>query len=383
MRHRSLPIAILLLAFSALQAAAQTSSSIVPTTSRDEIFVVRNIYVDATGDTTALAREQAFADGRAVAFSQLVSRLAVDSSQLDEDTLSDEDITSLLQAFEVNDERTTTGRYIANLTFAFDPAAVRSLLQGRLVDFTETVSKPVLVIPVFRSAQGTRLWDSPNPWMEAWLDFFDTERLVPVVVPFGDLADVADISIPEALTGDPDSLRKIADRYEAGDAIVALAEPFDGGLSVTLNRYSESGAPSVETLLVPSADSLGSLLTSGVQQSTETIEAEWRERTRVRPSDSNILAVLVPVAVAADWFQTQARLARVPTITATKIISLSATEAVLEFEFIGSETQLQTALAQQNLTLEQSLTQEGLVGTPRLRRTDSARLLALTHAVGR
>ena len=375
MRHRSLPIAILLLAFSALQAAAQTSSSIVPTTSRDEIFVVRNIYVDATGDTTALAREQAFADGRAVAFSQLVSRLAVDSSQLDEDTLSDEDITSLLQAFEVNDERTTTGRYIANLTFAFDPAAVRTLLQGRLVDFTETVSKPVLVIPVFRSAQGTRLWDSPNPWMEAWLDFFDTERLVPVVVPFGDLADVADISIPEALTGDPDSLRKIADRYEAGDAIVALAEPFDGGLSVTLNRYSESGAPSVETLLVPSADSLGSLLTAGVQQSTETIEAEWRERTRVRPTDNNVLAVLVPVAVAADWFQTQARLARVPTITATKIISLSATEAVLEFEFIGSETQLQTALAQQNLMLEQSLTQEGLVGTPRLRRTDSARLL--------
>ncbi len=375
MRHRSLPIAMLLLAFSALQAAAQTSSSIVPTTSRDEIFVVRNIYVDATGDTTALAREQAFADGRAVAFSQLVSRLAVDSSQLDEDTLSDEDITSLLQAFEVNDERTTTGRYIANLTFAFDPAAVRSLLQGRLVDFTETVSKPVLVIPVFRSAQGTRLWDSPNPWMEAWLDFFDTERLVPVVVPFGDLADVADISIPEALTGDPESLRKIADRYEAGDSIVALAEPFDGGLSVTLNRYSESGAPSVETLLVPSADSLASLLTSGVQQSTETIEAEWRERTRVRPTDNNVLAVLVPVAVAADWFQTQARLARVPTITATKIISLSATEAVLEFEFIGSETQLQTALAQQNLTLEQNLTQEGLVGTPRLRRTDSARLL--------
>ncbi len=374
MRHGSLAFAVLLLVTSAFQAAAQTSS-IVPTTSRDEIFVVRDIYVDATADTTALAREQAFADGRAVAFSQLVSRLAVDSSQLDEDTLTDEDITSLLQAFEVNDERTTTGRYIASLTFAFDPGAVRRLLQSRLVDFTETVSKPVLVIPIFRSAQGTRLWDSPNPWMDAWLDFFDTERLVPVVVPFGDLADVADISIPEALTGDQDSLRKIADRYEAGDAIVALAEPFDGGLSVSLNRYSEAGAPSVETLLVPSADSLDSLLTAGVQQSTETIEAEWRERTRVRTADSNSLAVLVPVDIAADWFQTQARLARVPTITATKIISLSATEAVLEFEFIGSETQLQTALAQQNLALEQNLTQEGLVGTPRLRRTDSARLL--------
>ena len=368
MRHRTLPFA-LLLAFSAVLAASQTAlAQFAPTTARDEIFVVRNIYVDATADTVTAAREQAFADGRTVAFSQLISRMAVDSTQLDEDSLTDEDITSLLQAFEVNDERTTSGRYIANLTFAFDPAAVRRLLQSRLVDFTETVSKPVLVIPVFRSAQGTRLWDSPNPWMEAWQNFFDTERLVPVVVPFSDLADVADISIPEALTGDTASLRAIAGRYGAGDAIIAMAEPYEGGLSVILHRYAEQGGDAVETLFVPGAESLEAMLTAGVQQSTETIEAEWRARTRVRSSETNSLAVLVPVRVAADWFQTQSRLARVPTITATKILSLSSTEAVLEFEFIGSQSQLETALAQQNLMLD------GDIGTPRLRRTDSARI---------
>jgi hypothetical protein len=369
MRHRILPFAVLLLALSAVQAAAQIS----PTTSRDEIFVVRNIYVDATADTISAAREQAFADGRTVAFSQLISRMAVDRSQLDEDSLTDEDITSLLQAFEVNDERTTTGRYIANLTFAFDPAAVRRLLQSRLVDFTETVSKPVLVIPVFRSAQGARLWDSPNPWMESWLDFFDTERLVPVVVPFGDLADVADISIAEALTGDAESLRAIATRYNAGDTIVALAEPYEGGLTVALNRYPEAGDRTVETLLVPGAESLQSMLSTAVQQSTETIEAEWRERTRVSSADTNSLAVLVPVSVPADWFQTQSRLARVPTITATKIISLSSTEAVLEFQFIGSQAQLQTALAQQNLVLD-GPDPNAESATPRLYRSDSARI---------
>ena len=366
MRLRTLPFAMLWLALCAVPAASQT-----PTTARDEIFVVRNIYVDATADTSAAAREQAFADGRTVAFSQLISRMAVDQGQLDEDTLTDEDITSLLQSFEVNDERTSSGRYFANLTFVFDPAAVRNLLQSRLVDFTETVSKPVLVIPVYRSAQGTRLWDSPNPWLEAWLDFFDTERLVPVVVPFGDLADVADISIAEALTGDTEALRAIAARYEAGDAMVALAEPFDGGLSVTLSRYAEQGGQSVETVVVPSADSLESLLTAGVQQSTDTIEANWRAQTRVRSSETNSLAVLVPVSAPDDWFQTQSRLARVPTITATKIVSLSATEAVMEFEFIGSQSQLQVALAQQNLAFDG----ETATGTPRLRRTDSARIL--------
>lgn len=369
MRLRILPFAVLLLTLSAVQAVSQIS----PTTSRDEIFVVRDIYVDATADTISAAREQAFADGRSVAFSQLISRMAVDRSQLDEESLTDEDLTSLLQAFEVNDERTTTGRYIANLTFAFDPAAVRRLLQSRLVDFTETVSKPVLVIPVFRSVQGARLWDSPNPWMEAWLDFFDTERLVPVVVPFGDLADVADLSIPEALTGDAAALRAIAMRYDAGDTIVALAEPYEGGLTVSLNRYPEQGGTAVDTLLVPGAESLEAMLTSGVQKSTELIESEWRERTRVSTTDTNSLAVLVPVSVPDDWFQTQSRLARVPTITRTKIISLSSTEAVLEFQFIGSQTQLQTALAQQNLVLD-GPDPGALTTTPLLRRTDSARI---------
>lgn len=373
MHHRTLSFAVLLLAFSAVPAASQTTPSMAPaplsrfSSANDEIFVVRNIYVDATADTVAAAREQAFADGRLMAFSQLIGRLAVDRSQFPEDSLSDEEITGLLRAFEVNDERTTTGRYIANLTFAFEPAAVRALLQSRLVDFTETVSKPVLVVPVYRSAQGTRLWDSPNPWLEAWLDFFDTERLVPVVVPFGDLADVADISIVEAMTGDINALRAIAGRYEAGDAIVALAEPYEGGLTVSLTRYSEQGDQSSEVVVVPAAESLEELLTAGVRQSTDMIEAEWRERTRVQTSETNVLAVLVPVSAPADWFQTQSRLSRVPTITSTKIISLSATEAVLEFEYIGSQNQLQVALAQQNLMLE------GDLGTPRLRRTDGPR----------
>ena len=111
-----------------------------------------------------LERITAFADGRLFALTQLLGRMAVDRTQLGEDTLTDEQIVGLVEAFEVNSERTTSGRYIGNLTFAFDPAAVRNLLQARLIDFTEVVSRPVLVVPVFRSARGARLWDSPNPW---------------------------------------------------------------------------------------------------------------------------------------------------------------------------------------------------------------------------
>ncbi|NNG03681.1 MAG: DUF2066 domain-containing protein [Inquilinus sp.] len=383
MNHRTLGLACLLLLASVVKVPAQVEAPApetpvepaaapaitAPVNPRDELFVVRNVAVDATGDTVSEARETAFADGRLFALTQLLGRMAVDRTQLGEDTLTDEQITGLVEAFEVNSERTTSGRYIGNLTFAFDPAAVRNLLQARLVDFTEVVSKPVLVVPVFRSLQGERLWDSPNPWLDAWLDFFDTERLVPVVVPYGDLADVADISVAAAMTGDRPSLRAIADRYAAGDAIVAIAEPYGGGLTVTLNHYGALGGESSSLLYVPNADTLQTLLAAGVVQATDTLETEWRERNRIQASETNVLAVLVPVTVPSEWFQTQSRLSRVPTITATKIISLSPTEAVMEFQFIGSQSQLQVALAQQNLSLE------GEYGTPRLLPTDGARVL--------
>ncbi len=334
---------------------------------QDDIFTVRDVSVDAGAETTAIARETAFADGQRTALLRLVARLAVERGQLDVEDMTDEEITGLIRSFQVNSERTTPGRYVANLTFSFEPAAVRGLLRTRLVDFTETVSKPVLVVPVYRSAEGTRLWDAPNPWLDAWLDFFDTERLVPVVVPFGDLADVTDISLDEALAGDLASLRAITTRYDAGDAIVAIAEPQGGALVISLKRFGESTGQDATQFVVPGAESLESMLAAAVEQTTDKIETEWRARTRVQAAERNSLAVLVPVSAPADWFQTQARLARVPTITATRIISLSPTEAVLEFEFIGSEGQLAIALAQQNLALDDEL------GGRRLRRTDVIR----------
>src|SRR3546814_5337389 len=92
-----------------------------------------------------------------------------------------------------------TVRYLADLTFRFNPDQVRSLLRGAGVPFAETRSKPVVVLPVFGdSAAGPTLWTGTNPWRDVWAQRRGDDGLVPLTVPLGDLGDLAAVEIGRA-----------------------------------------------------------------------------------------------------------------------------------------------------------------------------------------
>ncbi len=352
----------------------------------DRIFTVTDIAVDETAETTALARERAFAVGQRAAVGQLYEHLGVGPEAPDPASLSDADLARITQGFQVQEERTAPGRYIAVLSFTFLPEEVRGLLRTSGVGFVDTVSEPVLIVPVLRDGLATRLWDSPNPWLDAWLDYSDRGRLVPVAVPFGDVADVTDLSVDAALAGDRLAIRTIADRYGANDAAVVIAEPMATGLSVVVNRYSAAG----DTTVVLNADTAADAsagYADAVAAVADWLEDDWRNRARsvaapaTGPAVAPTVDPLAPPAAAPgvaapasaplpaiggtpvlvrlngqrDWIQIRDRLSRVPGLPGLTILSLSPTEAVIQLQ-AGSADQLRVALQQQGLTLTQGAT---------------------------
>ena len=331
----------------------QPSPALAPGAAEADLYTVTGIAVDVTADSAAAAREQAFARGERQALARLVERLTGNANALDVSTLSEFDINRLVRSFEVDDERTPPNRYIASLTVSFNSQAVTDLLRQRGVSFTEVVSRPVLVVPVLRTAGGIRLWDSPNPWLEAWLDLPDGERLVPIAVPFGDLQDVADLSDEQAMAGDREALGGLAERYGAGDALVAIATRDDAGLSIRLNRYSAALGDSVSSLEVAGAADDPAVYERAVREVAQQIEQDWLVETRAPSGERNQLLVLVPLSQRSDWFRTRTRLTRVPSVESVNVVSLSTREAVLELDFVGTEDQLRLALAQHDLDLQQ------------------------------
>jgi len=323
-------------------------------------YAVSGIDVDVSAASAEAAREQAFAQGQRRAFAQLLDRLSVSRGDLDPASLGDADIARLVRGFTVDEERVSPGRYVASLTYTFRSDAVRDLLRQRAVTFSDVESLPVLVLPVLREGGGPRLWDSPNPWLEAWLDYEGDSRLVSTVVPFGDLEDVRDVPVEAALEGDAGAFRTIAERYGAGDTLVTVARVEGGQVAVSMQRYGPGGGGTTNVLSVQGTGP--EAYAEAVERVVGQLEADWRQVATVESGTRNSVTVLVPFGDAATWFQTRLRLSRVPTIVETRVLSLSSVDAVVALDYLGSENQLQLALGQQNLRLDQ-----GVYG-PELRR---------------
>jgi|HigsolmetaAR203D_1030402.scaffolds.fasta_scaffold00093_12 hypothetical protein len=339
---------------------------------RGGLFTVSDVKVDVSGATTTDARERAFAEGQVKAFQMLLDRLGVDQSRFNAGMASEIELGQVLRSFQVDQESTTAGRYMATLTYQFRPDEVRELLRSRSIDFAATVSKPVVVIPVYRSPAGPRLWDSPNPWLDAWLDFPGGEGFVPVIVPFGDLQDIRDITTEQAMAGDRAAIEAIVSRYEAGSAIVAVAEPRDGAIDVSYTRYDLEFGDTMSSVTVDQGADEPTMLAEATRQVSAQLEAAWRDRTRIQSGQRSTLALLVPLrGDGSDWFSIQRRLRQVSTIVATRVVSLSPYEAVLEVDYVGDQEQFRLALAQRDLMLEQGshapqlrLAEAGSVGFP-------------------
>ena len=318
----------------------------------DDIYTVSGIEVDVTAATTAAARDLAFVEGQRLAMAALLTRLGIGA--VDPAGIGAAELDRLVQGFQVEEERLAPGRYIATLTYVFVPAEVQALVRQEGAAVREPPDNPIVVLPVFRDGPIARLWDAPNPWHEAWLDHRGGGRSVPIIVPFGDLADVVDINAESALAGDRPALAAIARRYGAEGTLVTVAEPSEQGLSVTLLPYGLSDAGPPARLSVPGGDQPG-LYSAAVDRVAEQVDQSWFASPAAPAGPENRLAVLVRLNAPTDWYHTRGRLARVASVTDIVVVSLSAREAVVEMAYRGTEAQLRDALSRAGLQLRQGV----------------------------
>ncbi|MFQ5972203.1 MAG: DUF2066 domain-containing protein [Alphaproteobacteria bacterium] len=326
----------------------------------DEVFTVRNVAVDVTASAAALAREQALAEGEVEALQRLMRRI---TRRSDWHRLPEVDAPTarfLVQDFEVAGERTSSVRYLANVTYRFKPAEIRRLLRRAGVPFAETVSKPVLVLPILTRAGALVLWDDPNPWRDAWARQPERDDgMVPLVVPLGDLADIADVSAERAAAGDQDRLTSIARRYGADDSLVAIAtvvrrpSGIPSRLEVAASRVgATTQQPVVLEFEAATDEALDSVFDRAAAATADAIEDAWKEANLLRFDEERRMRVAVQFGGLSDWIAIRSRLAKVAVISAANLRSLTREAAEMELIYIGDEDQLADALAQSDLLLE-------------------------------
>jgi hypothetical protein len=325
-----------------------------------DLYTVRDVDVDVTADSALAARDKAIAEAQRKAFVTLYQRLSPDAKQ-QPPSLSNSEVAQLVQNFEVQRERSSAVRYNATLTVQFRASAVRNLMLNRGASFVDARSKPVLVLPVYQvGGQPPVLWEDRTPWRDAWENYPPPNGVVPVIVPFGELADVADVGVNEALNADASALAKIGSRYGAGEVLVArLSVPGSGPnpaepIKINLIRQSvEGGSPRNDTVTVPAAQGqpTDAYLTGGVAAVVTYLENAWKSANTVEGGPEETMQVSVPIGSIDDWVQTRKRLSKVATITRMQVLGVNRDAAHLELRYRGDPTRLSNALSQQDLEL--------------------------------
>ncbi len=325
-----------------------------------DVFEVRDVVVDVTAETAAQAREQAHAEGQGNAFQTLLQRLTLRIEHKGLPKLKPEEVAPYIKDFSVADEKTSSVRYLARLTFRFKPKEVRALLNDFGFSFAETVSKPLLVLPVFQNAGALILWDDPNPWRDAWAGRAKRASLVPTLLPSGDLADIAAIGAEQAMDGDLQRLAAIAGRYGANDTLVVFgvlrvdAAKAIRVLDVYFTRYGRQNKEQTEVVSFPQeAETIPALLARAAEELTTIVEDNWKRDNLLQFERTGVIAVVLPIKELKDWLRVRAQLDGIAVLRRAEMVLLARDKVRLNLHYLGETSQLALALEQADLSLVQ------------------------------
>lgn len=325
----------------------------------ERAFEVRDIAVDVTADSAAAARDEALADGERRAFEALLDRIVPADARANVPNAPPEGVRDMIADFSIRGEKTSAVRYIATLDFRFDPDAVEAFLVNQGVPFVTSPSAPIVLVPVLAAPGTLTLWDSPNPWRDAWDWSLTSDTLVPIVLPDGGLGDVSTISADTAASGDFERLTKLADRYQADGAVVSIARLVTdsrSGASVVIvrtTRYADTGAAwnTETTLKANKAETPEALMARAVAAVQDEIESRWKSGATVNTGGGSVVDVTVPISGIRDWLQVRRTLENSVVVRSMDIVQLSRNEVRLKLHYVGDLEQLSTALGKSGLTL--------------------------------
>jgi Uncharacterized protein conserved in bacteria (DUF2066) len=328
------------------------------------LFQVSGIEVDATAADAVAAREQALLQGQIEGLRRLMRRLVPAEEHARLPSVGPTEIERYVQNFEIADEQVASNRYLAQLTVRYEPDAVRGLLQGAALSYAETTSEPIVVLPVYRSSGGAQLWPDNNPWWQAWAEHLDSERLLRLVLPLGDLQDMATVTADQAMTGDQSALAALGQRYGSDDVLVVIATPRGGAtgpageaatgppvLQLEMRRAGVEQANPAETFQGDPGQSLDELMAEAVVGLQDTLDERWKNANLLRYDQGGLMVVDIPIAQLSDWVEISRGLEGLTEVADVEVATFARDNVRAEIRYIGDQVRFEQALGRIGLGL--------------------------------
>ena len=318
------------------------------------LYVVSGVEVDAKEADAAKAKLKAISEAQVKAFAVLLNRLGGKDAEAKAANFTPSQIGRMMASLSVEEERTGPGRYIGKLTIKFLPKRVRQALNNVGVSYVEEQSPPIVVIPVWKQADGSLVLWEDNPWRAAWQQLKAENALVPVLVPLGDLTDAETISIEDAVQGAPEKFEAMPLRYGAEAVLVAYAEVVnDNSVRAVMQGDSPVGKIAFDKTYVSTDGGFDQACVEAAERFHTVMTFKWTKSRAGGISDTNLQAVniAVPFSSLQEWNVLRAQLSITPSVTNVEVSSMSSNGALVRLTYAQGFEHLQSALRQSRMEL--------------------------------
>ncbi|MCE2951393.1 MAG: DUF2066 domain-containing protein [Alphaproteobacteria bacterium] len=333
-------------------------------------FEIQGVEVDVTAASASEARLKAFDTAQTQAFQKLVDRVVPESERSAWLALKPSRIEALVQDIEVTKEKNSAVRYIATFTVRFKDIAVKDLLTQHLQsgdlpraktqeedpDALEKApllpAKKTLVLPLYLLHGTPILWEENNTWF-AFVANGSRDDLL--VIPAGDLEDVADISPKQLLAQDTASFAKLMDRYGVAQLVVAaLKEEKVGEPRLALSLYNKEGSVLArqEKPLLPQIDSARSFkpalqMIEGFVKEPSSSSAASDQEEGPSPVMGAGVDVVATFDTLKEWHEIKKRLEHMPLLKLVLVKQLARYNATLRVRPTNKQDDVKRLLEQE------------------------------------
>jgi hypothetical protein len=313
-----------------------------PAAAQDSLYTVSGVHVDASAASATEALNAAIMQGRGKAFQILYRRLTRQADWAKQPALDAAGLLRISRGYNIANERRSTTRYVADVTYMFNPDAVARTLRTAQIAFSQVQAKRILVIPMSPGV-------GHGPWALALMAPAFQGSQVPFTVSGAeDDAALAALNFDAATWND---VSAVAIKNHVTEVGLVQALYANGKMTVNIRRLGVGEQPAKTSVDVPMLQTVGTTYPAAAQAAVHAIEDLWKTRGAIDFSQRGRLTADVRIASLQQWGEIQTALGTVGNVTGVTVTAMDINYARINLAYLGGLDQLREAMGGAGLSL--------------------------------
>lgn len=317
-----------------------------------DLFSIPSISVLAEDKTAVIAREIALKEGQEKAFGQLIHKIVPMENQGDIPDLTTEDILNFVQDVSIQSEKTTSTKYMADISVRFNAESIRSFLRAHHVPFLTQIPPKLVLLWIFKNEYGALfLFEKENPIYQYLARKDVKDDLFDFVIPDENKVENQTITAERMINSHLEMIQPLLKEYKTKGAMIVYTYPYMNGYQTQARIYPDMKEPFAISFATDMSENVFSDIWA---QFTALSTQKWQELKIDRSEKFVTYQIIVPVLSLEAWVNIQKKLVSHTAFKEMIIKTLKNNQIILEIPFKESEEELLYILRQQGFQVFKS-----------------------------